>query len=113
MALPLSPRPLQCPFNKLKTPRKPLRTVLWTPIQILCPALDPQIVTPVSPRPPHGVPEASQTTRETSQPALTTKPQATSTGTPRSLKPLSRSTLDPHLAQGSSLEWGLLAVIPG
>lgn len=33
--------------------------------------------------------------------------------TPRLLQPLSRSTRDPHPAQGSGLEWGLPAVIPG
>lgn len=67
----------------------------------------------MSPRPPHGLPGLSQATRETPQTSLSTKPQAASTETPRLLNPLSRSTLDPHLARWSGLEWGLPAVIPG
>lgn len=67
------------------------------------------------PRPPHGLPGVAQTTRETPQPALTTKPQQRQPqqGPPDHSKPLSRSTLGPHLARGSGLEWGLPAVIPG
>lgn len=69
-----------------------------------CPSNEPQTPT----WPPPGV---SQTPTETPQPALTTKPQAASTGTPKSLKPLSRSTLDPRCAQGSGLEWALPALL--
>lgn len=111
MCLPLSPRPLQRPSNELKTPRKLPRS-----------ALDSHMTSLYSSGPPdcHSSEPQTPTWAHWSVPDHQgdpwTSPDHKTPGhlhrTPRSLQPLSRNTLDPHPAQGSSLEWGLPTVIP-